>query len=193
MEYNPLISVVIPVYNVESIQLKECIGSILNQTYTKWELCLVDDASTWDSVHKILATYEDNPKIKIIYRKENGHISKSTNDGIAIATGEFIAFSDCDDVLAPNALYEMVLKLNENKEYDFIYSDEDKLSEDGKQRHSPFFKPDWSPDTFMSIMYTNHLAMYRRSIVNEVGGLRSEYNGAQDYDLGLWKNLTIKE
>lgn len=185
LEYKPLISSVIPVYNVIDEQLIECIESILNQTYDNFELILVDDNSSWESVRKILKRYENHEKVHIIYRSENGHISKATNDGIAIAKGEFIAFTDCDDVLAPNAFYEMAKKLNENRELDFIYSDEDKLTEDGKRRHSPFFKPDWSPDTFMSIMCTNHLAIYRRSIVNEVGGLRSEYNGAQDYDFTL--------
>ncbi len=185
LEYSPLISVVIPVYNVEEVQLRECIESVEAQIYENWELCLVDDASTWPSVGEVLKEYEGKEKIHIRFRKENGHISRATNDGIAMASGEFIAFSDCDDVLAPNALYEMVKLLNVNPAYDFIYSDEDKLTEDGKQRHSPFFKPDWSPDTFMELMYTNHLAIYRRSLVERTGGLRSEFNGAQDYDFTL--------
>lgn len=185
LAYNPLISVVIPVYNMEDELLIACIESVKTQTYHNWELCLVDDASSWENVRVLLKKYETDERIHVVYRKENGHISAATNDGIAIAKGEFIAFSDCDDVLAPNALYEMAKKLNENPELDFIYSDEDKLTEDGRYRHAPFFKPDWSPDTFMSIMYTNHLAMYRTSIVKEIGGLRSEYNGAQDYDFTL--------
>lgn len=183
--YEPKISIVIPVYNVEDDILIECIESIRGQIYKNWELCLVDDASTWDSVRRTLQKYEEDEKIHVIYRKENGHIAKTTNDGIAIADGEFIAFSDCDDVLAPNALLEVVKVLNKNMQIDFIYSDEDKLSEDGKYRHSPFFKPDWSPDTFMSLMYTNHLGVYRTSIVKEIGGLRSEVNGSQDYDFTL--------
>ena len=185
LEYNPFISVIVPVYNVIDQQLIQCIDSVINQTYDNWELCLVDDASTWDSVVKILKRYENNPKINIIYRKENGHISSSTNDGIKIAKGEFIAFLDCDDILAPNAIYEMAKKLSEDLEYDFIYSDEDKLTADGKHRHSPFFKPDWSPDTFMSLMYTCHFSVYRKNIVDEINGLRSEFNGAQDYDFTL--------
>lgn len=184
-DYQPKISIVIPVYNVEDEILMECIESIRGQIYRNWELCLVDDASTWVNVRKTLSKYENEENIKVVYRKENGHIAKTTNDGIAVASGEFIAFSDCDDVLAPNALLEAIKVLNENKEIDFIYSDEDKLSEDGKFRHSPFFKPNWSPDTFMSLMYTNHLGVYRASIVKEVGGLRSEVNGSQDYDFTL--------
>lgn len=185
LQYEPMFSIVVPVYNVEENQLIDCIESIKNQTYRNWELCLVDDCSTWDCVRKVLKSYEKDKQIYVKYRTENGHISKATNDGIKMTKGEFIVFCDCDDIISKNALYEFALKLNENKNYDFIYSDEDKLSEDGKQRHTPFFKPDWSPDTFMSLMYTNHLAVYRKSIVLKTGGLRSEYNGAQDYDFTL--------
>jgi Predicted glycosyltransferases len=185
LKFNPKISVIVPVYNVLDGQLIECIESVRKQTYPNWELCLVDDASTWNSVQQTLKKYENKNNIKIKYRKENGHISTSTNDGIAMATGEFIAFLDCDDTLAPNALYEMAKKLNENPEYDFIYSDEDKISEDGKDRHTPFFKPEWSPDTLMSLMYTCHFAIYRRTLVDQIGGLRVGYEGAQDYDFTL--------
>ena len=185
LAYRPKFSFVVPVYNVLDEQLIECIESILNQSYENFELILVDDNSSWESVRIILKKYESNEKVRVIYRKENGHISKATNSGIEIADGDYIAFSDCDDTIAPNALYEMAKKLNENPDLDFIYSDEDKLSEDGKHRHSPFFKPDWSPDTFFSLMYTNHLAVYRTSIVKKVGGLRSIYDGTQDYDFTL--------
>lgn len=185
LSYKPLISFVVPVYNVLEYQLRECIESILNQTYDNFELILVDDKSTWESVPVVLAEYENNSKITVIYRKENGHISRSTNTGIEAAKGEYIAFTDCDDVVAPNAVYEITKMLNKDKSFDFIYSDEDKLTEDSKKRHSPFFKPDWSPDTFMSYMYTNHLAVYRKSIVNEIGGLRIGYEGSQDYDFTM--------
>ncbi|MGN0495207.1 MAG: glycosyltransferase [Lachnospiraceae bacterium] len=185
LEYNPLISVVVPVYNVKSKLLIDCIESVVNQTYKNWELCLVDDCSTMESVGTVLHSYEGNEKIKITYRKENGHISRATNTGIEMATGEFVALLDCDDLLAPNALYEMAKKLNSNKEYDFIYSDEDKLSPNGKKRKHPFFKPDWSPDTFMSLMYTCHFAMFRKSLLDELGGMRVGLEGSQDYDLVL--------
>lgn len=184
-DYNPLFSFVVPVYNVIDEQLVACIESIKNQTYKKWELWLVDDASQWKNVRNTLRKYEKYENINVHYRKKNGHISRATNDGIERANGEFIAFMDCDDVIAPNALYEFAKKLNEDSSLDFIYSDEDKLSEDGKKRHSPFFKPDWSPDTFMSLMYTNHLAVYRTSLIRKTGGLRTEFNGTQDYDFTL--------
>lgn len=185
LSYNPLISVVVPVYNVRGDMLTECIESVRNQTYDNWELILVDDCSTEVQVRETLEKYTDADKINIIYRSENGHISKATNTGIEAATGEFVGLMDCDDVLSVNALYEMARKLNDNQDYDFIYSDEDKLSEDGKTRKDPFFKPDWSPDTFMSLMYTCHFSVFRKSLLDELGGLRVGFEGSQDYDLVL--------
>lgn len=178
-------SVVIPVYNTVTQQLEECFQSVLDQTYPNFELILVDDHSSWDNVVPVLRRYEQDPRVKVIYRERNGHISVATNDGIGIATGDFIVFMDCDDVIEPDALYHFAKKLEENPELDFIYSDEDKITEDGKIRHQPFFKPEWSPDLFLNMMYTNHLATYRTSIVRAVGGLRTAYNGSQDYDFTL--------
>jgi glycosyltransferase involved in cell wall biosynthesis len=191
LEYNPLISVVVPVYNVDSRMLRECIDSILNQTYSNFEVILVDDASTMDSVRSVLAEYDPSVTgkgkvpVSVIYRSQNGHISRATNDGIEAARGEFVALCDCDDLYAPNALYEIAKKLNEDKSYDFIYTDEDKISEDTRIRRDPFFKPDWSPETFMSYMYTCHLSVYRKSILERVGFLRTGFEGSQDYDLVL--------
>ncbi len=183
--YNPKISVIVPVYNVLDKHLIPCIESVRNQIYTNWELCLADDASTWPNVKTTLQKYENEEKIKIIYRSENGHISKCTNSAMEAATGEFIAFLDCDDVLRPNALYEVVKKLNEDPELDYIYSDEDKIDNDGNNRHMPHFKPDWSPDTLLSLMYTCHLSVYRKKIADEIGGLRTGFEGSQDYDFAL--------
>lgn len=185
LTYNPLFSIVIPVYNTKTEQLKECIESVLNQVYDNYELILVDDHSSWDNVVPVLKEYEKNEKVMVIYRQENGHISIATNDAINASSGEYIVFMDCDDVIERNALYEFAKLLNKHPEYDFIYSDEDKITEDGKIRHMPFFKPDWSPDLFHCMMYTNHLATYRASIVKEIGGLRTSYNGSQDYDMTL--------
>ncbi len=185
LSYKPRFSVVIPVYNTVDWQLRECIESVLGQTYDNFELILVDDHSSWGNVAPLLQGYEDNEKVSVIYRSENGHISTATNDGIAKSDGDFIVFMDCDDTIEADALYEIARKLNENADLDFIYTDEDKITEDGKLRHMPFFKPDWSPDLFLCMMYTNHLAAYRACIVKEVGGLRSAYNGSQDYDFTL--------
>lgn len=183
--YCPKISVIIPVYNVLDKHLIPCIESVKNQIYTNWEICIADDASTWDNVKKTLKKYEKNPQIKIVYREENGHVSCCTNSALEVATGEFVTFLDCDDTLSPNALYEVVKKLNEDSSLDFIYSDEDKIDENGNNRHMPHFKPDWSPDTLLSLMYTGHLSVYRKSIVDEIGGLRLGYEGSPDYDLVL--------
>lgn len=185
LTYQPFFSVVIPVYNVEDHMLCECIDSVLGQTYKNFEIILVDDASTQESVRKTLGKYEGRDGITIIYRKENGNISRATNDGIKAAKGEFVALCDCDDLYAPNALYEIAKKLNEDSALDYIYTDEDKISEDGKVRRDPFFKPDWSPETFMSYMYTCHLSVFRRAVLEEVSGFRPGFEGSQDYDLVL--------
>lgn len=183
--YKPKISVLVPVYNVLSEQLEVCIESVCNQIYDNWELVLVDDCSTWDSVRTILDKYKSNPKIKVIYREENGHISRCTNTALENATGEFVGLLDCDDVLRKNALYEVVKVLNSDSNLDFIYSDEDKIDEKGRKRHTPHFKPDWSPDTLMSHMYTCHFGVYRKTIAEQIGGFRVGYEGCQDYDFTL--------
>lgn len=185
LAYQPFFSVVIPVYNVEDQMLRACIDSVLGQTYKNFEIILVDDASTQESVRKTLGKYEGRDGITIIYREENGNISRATNDGIKAAKGEFVALCDCDDLYAPNALYEIAKKLNEDSSLDYIYTDEDKISEDGKVRRDPFFKPDWSPETFMSYMYTCHISVFRRTVLEEVSGLRPGFEGSQDYDLVL--------
>ncbi|MCR5420260.1 MAG: glycosyltransferase [Lachnospiraceae bacterium] len=184
-EYYPLISIVVPVYNVEDRHLKACIESVEAQTYKNYQLILVDDCSTYENVKPTLKKMSRwKRRIKTIFRKTNGGISECTNTGINKAKGEYIAFMDCDDTIAPFALYEVVKKLNEDR-YDFIYSDEDKIDDDGTRRHDPFFKPDWSPDTLMSYMYTSHLGVYKRELIQELEGLRSEFDGCQDYDLTL--------
>lgn len=183
--YEPLVSMVVPVYNVSETLLVECISSVLNQTYTNIELCLVDDCSTQEHVREVLKRYETDSRVKIKYRQENGHISKASNDGLALATGEFVGLLDCDDCLAQDAIAEVVLALNNDKDIDYIYTDEDKITEDGKVRKDPFFKPDWSPDTVMSLLYTCHLSVFRKSILDEVGGFRVGFEGCQDYDLVL--------
>ncbi len=181
----PLISVLVPVYNVCKKHLTECIESVISQTYDNWQLCMCDDCSTMHEVREVLSKYEDNPKIDIIYRTENGHISNATNDALSLAKGEFIALLDCDDTLAPHALYEVAKAIDDNPELDYLYSDEDKIENNGKNRHMPHFKADWSPDTLMSYMYTCHLSVYRRKTVCELGGFRCGYEGSQDYDMAL--------
>ena len=183
--YKPLISVIMPVYNTPEYFLREAIQSVIDQVYPYWELCIADDASTRSSIRGILEEYQaKDSRIKVVFRTQNGHISASSNSALELATGEFIALLDHDDVLTLDALYEVVHLLNQHPEADMIYSDEDKLDENG-QLNSPFFKPDWCPDSFLSRMYTCHLGVYRRKLVNQVGNFRIGYEGSQDYDLVL--------
>ena len=192
--YQPKISIAMPVYNVEEKWLRLYIDSILNQVYTNWELCMADDASTDPNVKKILTEYQQlDERIRVVFREQNGHISEATNSALAIATGEFVALLDNDDELAINAFYEVVKVLNENPELDLIYSDEDKIDMDGN-RSDPAFKPDWSPDLLLGTNYISHLGVYRRSILEEIGGFRKGYEGSQDYDLVLrFTEKTTKE
>ena len=184
LDYNPLISIIIPVYNVEPRFLTSCINSILSQTYQNFEICIVDDASTNEDTIRTLHGCEKHKKIRIKYRKKNGHISKTSNDALKMAKGTFVALMDDDDIIPENALYEIVKVLNENKKLDMIYTDEDKIDADEK-RCCPNFKPDFSPDTLMSLNYISHLCVIRKSLVEKVGGFSVGLEGAQDYDLYL--------
>jgi glycosyltransferase involved in cell wall biosynthesis/Tfp pilus assembly protein PilF len=185
LEYQPAISIVMPVYNTPQQLLQEAIESVIAQVYPHWELCIADDNSTKPHIKEVLANYAaKDERIKVVYRRKNGHISASSNSALEVATGEFIALLDHDDILAPEALYEIALFLNQHPEADMIYSDEDKLNEQGK-RIDPFFKPDWCPDSLLSRMYTCHLGVYRHSLIKQIGGFRVGYEGSQDYDLVL--------
>ena len=184
LKYRPLISVLIPVYNAKKKYLKECIDSVLAQKYDNYEICIVDDASSNNETLDTLKEYEKEKKIRIKYRKKNGHISQATNDALKMAKGEFVALMDNDDVMAENALYEVVKVLNQDKMLDFIYTDEDKLNVGG-ERCLPHFKPDYSPDTLLSLNYICHLAVIRTSIVRKAKGFTLGLEGAQDHDLFL--------
>lgn len=185
LSYKPVISIIVPVFNVEEQYLKKCLDSVLNQVYENWELCIADDASDKKHVRKVLKEYQAmDDRIKVVFRHDNGHISAASNSALELATGDYIALLDHDDELTPDALFEVVALLNKHSEADMIYSDEDKISETGV-RHSPYFKPDWSPDTFLTQMYTCHLGVYRSEIIKKVGGFRIGFEGSQDYDLVL--------
>ncbi|MEO8519727.1 MAG: glycosyltransferase [Acidobacteriota bacterium] len=183
--YRPRISVVTPVFNTDPKWLRHCVDSVRAQRYTDWELCLGDDGSTNPRTREALAGLEAvDPRIKVTTLERNGGISAASNAALALATGEFIALLDHDDELAPDALAEVVIALNAHPEADFIYTDEDKLEFDGAHVE-PFFKPDWSPEYLRSTMYVGHLGVHRRSLVERIGGFRSAFDGAQDYDLAL--------
>ena len=181
----PLISVVMPVYDVEERWLRLAIASVRDQLYPHWQLCIADDASPRDHIRRVLdeARAEDD-RIRIVYRPRNGGIAAATNSALELASGAWIALMDHDDALPLHALYVMAAELAAHPETDIVYSDEDKIDTSGR-RYDPHFKTDWNPALVLSQNYVNHLTIYRRSLVEQVGGLREDFDGAQDHDLLL--------
>lgn len=183
--YTPLFSIIMPVYNAPIIFLKIAIESIINQAYQNWELCIADDLSTDEEVKILLKEYEEKDKrIKVVYRETNGHISAASNSAIDIAVGDFIVLVDQDDELPLHCLYMVALAINENKNAHILYSDEDKMDENGI-RFGPYFKTDWNADLFYGQNMISHLGVYKLSLIKKVGGFRIGYEGSQDYDLAL--------
>ena len=184
--YNPLISIVVPTYNTDLKFLADCINSVKGQLYENWELCIVDDASPDPEVRKKIEELSAKDKrINYKFLSKNHHIAGATNEAISLTKGEFVGLLDHDDMLWPNALYEVVKALNNDKSIDFMYSDEDKITENHHTHLGAFFKPDWNPDFLRSVNYITHFSVVRKSLLEKVGGLREEYNGAQDWDLFL--------
>ncbi len=181
----PLISIVVPCYNTPDKYLRPLIDSIRTQKYGNWQLCLAD-GSTDDKTANAIATIAKTDK-RIVYKRltDNHGIVGNTNEAIALADGEFVAFMDHDDTLSPYALAENILAINDHPEVELLYSDEDKLSDDGKRRVIPFFKPDWSPELLLGVNYITHFVVVKRSLLTRVGGLRPGFDGAQDYDFLL--------
>jgi GT2 family glycosyltransferase len=183
--YQPLISILTPTFNTDPAILRSCIQSVQAQVYANWELCICDDGSSSDPTRQVIVeSARQDSRIKAQFVPENQGIAQATKAALRTAAGEFIALLDHDDELSPDALYENVLLLQDNPQADVIYSDEDKIDVEGHYCE-PFFKPDWSPELLSSNMYTCHLSLYRRKLVNAVGGFRSGFEGAQDYDLML--------
>jgi O-antigen biosynthesis protein len=183
--YSPLISVLLPVYNSNSKWLRRAILSVQKQLYPRWELCIVDDASTDRKIWPFLQRCaRQDRRIKLTRRTENGHISAASNDALRLATGDFVALLDHDDELAPTALYFVALALNENRELQLLYSDEDKLDAQSR-RSDPYFKSDWNPELLLAQNFVSHLGVYRTDLVRRVGGFRIGFEGSQDYDLTL--------
>ncbi len=185
LAYRPLISILTPVYNTDPAVLRQTLESVRAQTYPHWELCLVNDGARDSSAGEMLNEYaERDARIKVHHRSENGGIVAASNDAFHLANGEFIALLDHDDALELDALFHVARLLNNHPQADWIYTDEDKITLDGR-RYDPFPKPDWSLDYLLSCMYTSHLTVYRRSLVAEVGAFRPGYDGSQDHDLAL--------
>ena len=185
LAYRPLVSIVMPVYQPPIEMLDAAIRSVVEQVYPDLELCIADDRSPDPRVRKCLEEWRaKDPRIKVVYRAENGHISRASNSALDLATGEFTALMDHDDLLAPDAIYHVVKRLNRDRALDLLYTDEDKIDEHGA--HSdPHFKPQWCPDHLLSRNYFGHLVVARTSLLKDIGGFRAGYEGSQDYDLLL--------
>ncbi|WP_245643806.1 glycosyltransferase family 2 protein [Paraburkholderia oxyphila] len=175
----------VPLYNTPEAFLRHCIESVREQLYDNWELCLADDASPQPHVRQVCEQYaRQDSRIRYVRRDRNGHIAEATNSALELATGDFSALLDHDDELAPHALYMVAAELNAQPELDFLFSDEDKIDEEGN-RYEPWFKSDWNYDLMLSQNAVVHLAVYRTSILRDIGGFRSAFNGSQDYDVTL--------
>jgi GT2 family glycosyltransferase len=184
-KYKPLISIVVPAYNTPDKYLVPLLDSVISQTYPNWELCLVEGSPDPERAVAIRKAAGRDSRIRIVESGEDKRIVANTNAGLAVVLGEYVAFLDHDDTLTEWALNEIVAVLQDRPEIDWFYSDEDKLSEDGKQRLPFLFKPDWSPELFMNVNYVTHLTVVRASLAKKVGGLRTGYEGVQDYDFAL--------
>jgi glycosyltransferase involved in cell wall biosynthesis len=191
LDTRPLISILMPVYNAPAATLRKAIESVRAQLYPNFELCIADDASTEPHVKQVLEEAQRaDSRIKVVYRDRNGHISAASNSALELASGEFVALLDHDDVLSEQALYRLVVELDKHPATDVFYSDEDKIfSEDAQaaeDKHGePHFKSEWNPDLLYSQNYVSHLGVYRTALVREVGGFRQGFEGSQDYDLLL--------
>jgi O-antigen biosynthesis protein len=181
----PLVSIIMPVFNPPEQGLRAAIASVVDQIYPNWQLCIADQASTQPHVQTVLKEYASQySQIKILYQTQSSCMAECSNSALSLATGEFIAVLNQEDLLTADALYELVLLLNRHPEADFIYSDEDKVDASGGLSE-PYFKPDWCPDSLLSRMYIGDLSLYRRLLINSVQGFRAGYEGSQAYDLVL--------
>jgi GT2 family glycosyltransferase len=179
----PKVSILVPVYNPERSWLVRCFDSVVAQTYPNWELCVCDDASTRPHVRETLELYARvDGRVKLKLLEENENIVGATNHALSLASGEWVGLLDHDDELAPHALFEVVRFLGEHPNADLVYSDEDKIDE-AWERSAPHFKTRWSHDLAMGANYLNHFSVYRRTLLEELGGWREGFDGAQDLEL----------
>ncbi|HBX23507.1 MAG TPA: hypothetical protein DEF34_07755 [Desulfotomaculum sp.] len=180
----PKISIVVPVFNPELSYLEKMLDSVKKQTYPNWELCIADDVSNNEVKNILHRAAEEDERVKVTFRMENGHIVKATNSALDLASGEYVALLDHDDELSPDALLHVAECIINNPEVDWVYTDEDKVDAQG-HRFDPQFKGSWNPEMAITHNYTHHLAVIRRSLVEKAGRMREGYEGAQDLDLFL--------
>ena len=187
-------SVVTPVWNTPGKFLREMVESVLGQTYADWELCLAHAPGDSDETSRILREYvARDARVRVIWLGENLGIAGNSNAALGMATGDFVAFLDHDDRLAPTALFEMARAIQSHSNADVLYSDEDKIDESGKRRSDHHFKPGWSPQTLLAQNYITHLLVIRRDLLDRIGGFRAGYDGSQDHDLVLRATLEARE
>lgn len=181
-EMEPVISIIMPAFNTPKKSLIQTLTSVKIQSYSKWELCIADGGNqrVEDIVKEV---FSDDSRIKYKALNENKGISGNSNAGIEMASGEYIALLDHDDILEPDVLFEVVKKINDGAE--MIYTDEDKVNEELSNYFRPFRKPDYNKTLFLSNNYICHFCVIKKSIIDKIGGFKSEYDGAQDYDLFL--------
>ena len=179
----PKISIIIPLYNTDTEYFRELLYTVHSQTYKKWELCLADGSEK--PLDDIISMTKNDKRIKYKFLGENKGISENTNQAIAMATGDYISLLDHDDILDISALYEVVKVINENKDVDFIYSDEDKFQVMDEPYYEPHFKPDYAPDTLRANNYICHYSVFKKKLMDKIGKFDSNYNGAQDFDIIL--------
>ncbi len=183
--YRPTISLIMPVYDPPLDFLDQAIWSVRKQLYPDWQLCIADDASKNQAVRDLLTRHAaEDARIKLVFRQENGHIAIASNSALELAHGEFIAMFDHDDEISEHALYLIAEQLNQNRELDFMYSDQDKIDIHGV-RYDPYFKSAFNIDLLRSQNFVDHLAVFRTTLLRKLGGWRTEFNGSQDYDMVL--------
>jgi hypothetical protein len=187
------ISIILPVYNPDPCFLEAAIQSVKSQSYPFWQLCIADDASTNPEIRKVLESHAFiDDRIQIILRKENGHISEASNSALKMACGEFFALLDHDDLLHADALLEVAKVISNHPDVGIIFTDEDKCDEHGT-RYGPYFKKGWDPELLLGQNCISHLGVYRTSLINQIGGFRTGFEGSQDYDLALRATRSLRK
>jgi GT2 family glycosyltransferase len=193
LKRQPKVSIITPVYNPPIQYFRQCLDSVVGQAYDNWELCLADDCSTNPEVKDVIEEYRaKDSRIKVVYRDKSGHISAASNSAIAMATGDYLAFLDHDDELTLDALYLVALEINKHPDAQLIYSDEDKKTAHGV-RINPHFKSDWNPELLLHQNYVCHLLVIKKEAIDKIGGLRTGFDGAQDWDLILRVSEVVEE
>lgn len=187
LPFQPKVSLAMATFNTPLPFLKDLLDSVFAQTYPNWELCIADGGSTTDGVIPILqdliSAHPD--KVKLTLLPKNLGIAGNQNEALKLADGDFVGLIDHDDIVLPNALYELVARINRERDIDMIYSDEGIVAADGKQRLSVHLKPDYAPDTLRGSNFVCHLTLFRKDLMNAIGGLQLGFDGAQDFDLVL--------